>query len=122
MLEDDAQDGPDHVDSHRSPLLMISAWNRAGVVHRFANTTDVLTTIGRILHLEPMSQFDGFGRPIDAVFAPAPDPRPYTALRPGVSLDERNPSDTTHASAMRLLPVNLTASRARRTHTSSTAR
>ena len=35
VVEDDAQAGPDHVDSHRSVLLMISAWNRGGVVHRF---------------------------------------------------------------------------------------
>ena len=65
VLEDDAQDGPDHVDSHRSPLLVISAWNKPGVVHRFANTTDVLATIGAILKLAPMSQFDAFGWPID---------------------------------------------------------
>src|SRR5207245_8332199 len=44
VLEDDAQSGPDHVDSHRSVLLVISAYNRAGVVHRFTNTTDVIAT------------------------------------------------------------------------------
>ena len=38
VLEDDAQDGPDHVDSHRSVLLAISAYNRRGVFHRFVNT------------------------------------------------------------------------------------
>lgn len=52
VLEDDAQDGPDHVDSHRSPLLVVSAWNRGGVIHRFANTTDVIETIEEILHLD----------------------------------------------------------------------
>jgi len=105
VLEDDAQDGPDHVDSHRSPLLMISAWNRPGVVHQFANTTDVIATIGRILHLAPLSQFDYFGRPIAGVFAAAPDTRPYAALRPEVSLEERNPPDSTRASAMRQLDL-----------------
>jgi YVTN family beta-propeller protein len=105
VLEDDAQDGPDHVDSHRSPLLMISAWNRPGVVHRFANTTDVIATIGRILRLEPLSQFDYYGRPIEGVFAAAPDPRPYVALRPGVSLEERNPPDSTAARAMSRLDL-----------------
>ncbi len=103
VLEDDAQDGPDHVDSHRSPLLVISAYNRPGVVHRFANTTDVLATIGAILHLSPMSQYDHFGRTIHEVFGPTPDTRPYTALVPSVPLDQTNPADTTHAGLMRQL-------------------
>src|SRR3982751_4544991 len=51
VLEDDAQDGPDHVDSHRSPLLVISPWARAGVHHRWANTTDVIATIAALLKL-----------------------------------------------------------------------
>jgi hypothetical protein len=105
VLEDDAQDGPDHVDSHRSPLLVISAWNRPGVVHRFANTTDVLATMGRILHFAPLSQFDHFGRPLGDIFAATPDPRPYVALRPGAPLDERSPADTTRASEMRQLDL-----------------
>src|SRR5262249_35619516 len=49
VLEDDAQDGPDHVDSHRSPLLVISAYGRPGVRHRFANTTDLVATIDHLL-------------------------------------------------------------------------
>src|SRR3984893_2538326 len=57
VLEDDAQSGPDHVDSHRSPLLVISAYNRGKVFHRFANTTDVVATIEDILGLGRMSQF-----------------------------------------------------------------
>ena len=105
VLEDDAQDGPDHVDSHRSPLLVVSAWSRPGVVHRFANTTDVLSTIGRILNLDPMSQFDHFGRPLAGVFGSAPDARPYTALHPDVPLDERNRPDAAAARAM--LPLDL---------------
>src|SRR5438046_1928225 len=62
VLEDDAQSGPDHVDSHRSPILVISPWARDGAIHRFANTTDVLKTIEELLHLESMSQFDHYGR------------------------------------------------------------
>lgn len=105
VLEDDSQDGPDHVDSHRSPLLVISAWSRPGVVHRFANTTDVLATIDRILHLSPMSQFDYYGRVLGDGFAPQPDLRAYTALTPGVSLAERNPPDSTGTHAMRTLDL-----------------
>jgi len=99
VLEDDAQDGPDHFDSHRSPLLVISAFNRPGVVHRFANTTDVLASIAVILRLPSLSQFDFYGRPLGEVFAANPDLRPYIALSPAVRLDERSPRATAAARA-----------------------
>jgi DNA-binding beta-propeller fold protein YncE len=92
VVEDDAQNGSDHVDSHRSVLLLISAWNRPGVYHRFTNTTDVIATIERALGLGSLSQFDRFGRPVTDIFADAPDLRAYSALTPSVSLAERNPS------------------------------
>jgi phospholipase C len=94
VLEDDAQNGPDHVDSHRSPMLVISPYNRAGVHHRFANTTDVLRTIEEILGLESLSQFDYFGRPLHDIWSDEPDYRPYSTLVPSVSLDELNPRGT----------------------------
>ncbi len=94
VLEDDAQNGADHVDSHRAPMLVISAYNRPGTIHRFANTTDVLRTIEEILGLESMSQFDYFGRPLRDIWSDAPDLRPYTALPAGWSLDEMNPRGT----------------------------
>ncbi len=90
VVEDDAQDGPDHVDSHRAPFLLISAWNRGGAWHRFTNTTDVLATIESILSLEHLSQFDAYARPLHGVFAAAPDTAPYVALTPDVPLTEKN--------------------------------
>jgi WD40 repeat protein len=92
VLEDDAQDGPDHVDSHRSVLLVISPYSRAGLVRRFVNTTDVLATIEEILGLGPLSQFDRFGRPLREIWAGSPDLRPFAALTPTHSLTEINPS------------------------------
>jgi 40-residue YVTN family beta-propeller repeat len=94
VLEDDAQNGPDHVDSHRSPLLVISPYTRGGVIHRFANTTDVLRTIEEILGLESLSQFDYFGRPLREIWSATPDLRPWAALTPSVSLTDRNPGST----------------------------
>jgi len=91
VLEDDAQNGPDHVDSHRSPMYVISPYNKPATWHRFANTTDVLRTMQEILGLESMSQFDHYGRPLREVFSSAPDLRPYKALTPTVSLTEMNP-------------------------------
>lgn len=91
-LEDDAQAGPDHVDSHRSVMLAISAYNKGGVSHRFVNTTDVLATIEEILHLGNLSQFDHYGRPLREIFGPKADLAPYHPLVPPVPLDELNPA------------------------------
>lgn len=91
VLEDDAQDGPDHVDSHRSVLIVISPYNRAGTLHRFVNTTDVIATMEEILGLGPLSQFDYYGRPLREIFAAEPDLRPYDALKPAQPLYELNP-------------------------------
>ncbi|HYU33698.1 MAG TPA: SMP-30/gluconolactonase/LRE family protein [Thermoanaerobaculia bacterium] len=91
VLEDDSQAGPDHVDSHRSVMLVISPYNRPGTVHRFVNTTDVLATIEAILGLHSLSHFDHFGRPLANLFASEPDLRPYKALQPSVPWTEVNP-------------------------------
>jgi DNA-binding beta-propeller fold protein YncE len=93
VIEDDAQAGPDHVDSHRSVMLVVSAYNKPQVWHRFVNTTDVLATIEQILELGTLSQFDYFGRPLLEVFSETPDFTPYKALVPEQSLDEKNPDD-----------------------------
>src|SRR6185369_6753329 len=69
VVEDDAQDGADHVDSHRSIAFVISAWSRGGVQHHFINTTDVVGAIGTIVGFPPMSQFDLRARPLEGVFA-----------------------------------------------------
>ena len=54
ILEDDAQDGADHVDSHRSPAYVISPYTRRGIVDStLYNTTSVLRTIELILRVDP---------------------------------------------------------------------
>jgi DNA-binding beta-propeller fold protein YncE len=107
VLEDDAQNGPDHVDAHRSPLLVISPYSRAGTIHRFANTTDVLRTIEEILGLGSLAHFDYFGRPLRDVWSDAPDTRPYAALTPGISLDEINTPNTREARDSRRLNLTI---------------
>ena len=97
VLEDDSQSGPDHVDAHRGPLLVISAYNRAGTIHRFANTTDVLAAIEDILGLGRLSKFDYFSRSLAGVFAATPDLAPYKAITPEASLEEMNPPKTAAA-------------------------
>src|SRR5207244_3904021 len=69
VLEDDAQNGPDHVDSHRSPAFVISPYaKRHAVDSTMYNTTSVLRTIELILSLHPMTQFDAGARPMHAAF------------------------------------------------------
>ena len=97
VLEDDAQAGPDHVDSHRSPLLVISAWNRPGTIHRFANTTDVVAAIEDILGLGQLARLDYFSRPLSDVFAATPDLAPYSAIVPRANMEEMNPPKTAAA-------------------------
>jgi len=99
VLEDDAQDGPDHVDSHRSVLLVISAYNRGGLIHRFVNTTDVFATMEEILGLDKLSKFDYYGRPLREMFTNNPNLSPYTALKPEQALDELNPAKGPSAEA-----------------------
>jgi sugar lactone lactonase YvrE len=106
VLEDDAQNGPDHVDSHRSVLLVISPYNRPGAVHRFVNTTDVMETIEEVLGLPALSHYDHFGRPLSDVFTAQPDLRPYVALKPDVPIGERNPPKAPGAAASARLDLS----------------
>src|SRR6185295_7716449 len=99
VLEDDAQDGPVHIDSHRSVLLVISAYNRSGVISRFVNTTDVLATVEEILGLGKLSKFDHYGRPLREMFADTPDLAPFVALKSEQPLDELNPPKSPTAQA-----------------------
>jgi DNA-binding beta-propeller fold protein YncE len=72
ILEDDAQDGPDHVDAHRSPALVVSAYNRPGtLVHDFHNTVSLIRTMELLLGLPPMNLLDAAAAPID-VFRDTP--------------------------------------------------
>jgi YVTN family beta-propeller protein len=87
VLEDDAQDGPDHVDAHRSPALVISAYNRPGaLIHDYHNTVSLIRTMELLLGLPPMNFLDANAAPID-IFHPTPDLRPFDAILPEISLD-----------------------------------
>ena len=87
VVEDDAQDGPDHVDAHRSVALLISAYNRPGaLIHEFHNTVSLIRTIELLLGIEPMNQLDATATPIN-IFRATPDLRPYKAVLPNVALD-----------------------------------
>jgi DNA-binding beta-propeller fold protein YncE len=93
VLEDDAQNGPDHVDSHRSPAFVISPFvKRRTVDSTMYNTTSMLRTMEFLLGLRPMTHFDAGARPMSSAFQSSPDPSPFTAEKPRIPLDERNPA------------------------------
>ena len=104
VLEDDAQNGPDHIDSHRSAAFIISPYTRTGAIDStMYNTTSMLRTMELILHLRPMTHFDAGARPMFNAFAKAPVLTPYQAEKPRISLEERNPPvSTTSARSARL--------------------
>ena len=87
VLEDDAQDGPDHVDAHRSVALVISAYNRPGLlIHEFHNTVSLIRTMELLLGIEPMNQLDAAAVPM-SIFRSEADLRPFVAQLPNVALD-----------------------------------
>ena len=91
VLEDDAQDGPDHVDAHRSPLLVVSPFTQFHrVEHGHFSTVSVLKTIEQILGLPSLTYFDDRAPSLLVDFQNQPSLVPYTAAKPAVPLDEKN--------------------------------
>jgi hypothetical protein len=92
IIEDDAQNGPDHVDAHRTVGLVVSPYTRnSGLDHTHYTTTSMLRTMELILGAEPMTQFDAAATPMYRAFHAKPDPTPYKALTPATDLQARNP-------------------------------
>src|SRR6202008_806447 len=89
VLEDDAQSGPDHVDSHRSVLLVASPFaKRSTMDHSFYSTSSVLRTIELVLGLPPMSPYDAAATPLYNAFQSTPNLTPFRRFMSNVALDE----------------------------------
>ena len=102
VVEDDAQSGPDHVDSHRSVALVASPFAKRGFVdHTFYSTSGMLRSMELILGLPPMSTYDAAATPLFNAFQSAPDLTGYRRSTPNVAFDERNPVTAIGASASR---------------------
>ena len=85
VIEDDAQDGPDHVDSHRSVAEVISPYTQhASIDSTHYDTAAMLATIEDLLGLSPMSSFDARANPMWNAFRPWPNMTPYDAIYPTV--------------------------------------
>src|SRR5206468_1423928 len=102
VLEDDAQNGPDHIDAHRSPALVVSPFSkRRSVDSTLYTTSGMLRTIELILGLPPMSQYDAAASPMYNAFQATPVLAPYAHLATRIPLDERNDATAWGAEASR---------------------
>ncbi len=90
IVEDDAQDGPDHVDAHRTTAYVAGAYVKRNFVdHTSYTTSGMLRTIELILGLPPMSQYDAAAVPMWRCFTPQPDLTPFTAVPSNVNLTDK---------------------------------
>ncbi len=91
IIEDDAQNGPDHVDAHRTVALVASPYTRRHTVDStFYTTCSLLRTMELILGLPPMSQYDAAATPLYAAFTNRPDVTPYKCLPARIDLNAMN--------------------------------
>jgi phospholipase C len=91
VTEDDAQNGPDHVDAHRTLALAISPYTQTGKVDStFYSTASMVRTVGLFAGIGPLTQFDDFSTPMSASFTQKPNLRPYSVIRPTYPMDTVN--------------------------------
>ncbi|MEO6731668.1 MAG: bifunctional YncE family protein/alkaline phosphatase family protein [Ferruginibacter sp.] len=98
IIEDDAQNGPDHVDAHRTTAYVAGPFVKRGFVdHTMYSTSSMLRTMELILGLPPMSQYDAAATPMWNSFTAKPDTKTFNALPANIDLNERNTSTTASA-------------------------
>ena len=113
VVEDDAQNGSDHVDAHRTVALAIGPYiKKHSVDSTMYSTSSMLRTIELMLGLDPMSQFDAAARPMANSFVATPDLAPYAARPARVDLNARNARDAFGAEASLKLDLDEAEDRA----------
>jgi hypothetical protein len=111
VVEDDSQDGLDHVDAHRIPALAISPYSRRGaVVHTRYDFLSFIRTLERVVGMRSLNLFDALAVPLYDAFDPNPsdNDEPYEAIVPDVDLLERNTASTPAARLSQKLPLEFT--------------
>jgi hypothetical protein len=103
ILEDDAQNGPDHVDAHRSPAYLVGPYVKRNYVdHTMYTTSGMLRTMELILGIPPMTQFDAAATPMWRSFTSEADTKGFQYLPANINLNDRNPKAQS-GSAMAIL-------------------
>ncbi len=90
VIEDDAQDGPDHVSDQRTTMFVISPYSRGGVRHEHYATVGILRTIEIVLGMQPLSTYDAMAVPLYGAFGSKADVHPYAAIPPKIDTTRRN--------------------------------
>ena len=91
VIEDDAQNGPDHVDAHRTVGLVISPYTKRGSLDSTQYTTvSMIRTMELILGLPPLSQYDAAANPMFACFTDKADLTPYEAVPARIDINAKN--------------------------------
>lgn len=91
VIEDDAQNGPDHVDAHRTTAYVAGGFVKRGFVdHTMYSTSSMLRTMELILGIPPMSQYDAAATPMWRSFSATPDLTPYHLRALETSITDRN--------------------------------
>lgn len=91
IVEDDAQNGADHVDAHRSIAFLAGGFVKRGYVdHTMYSTSSALRTMELILGMPPMSQYDAAATPMWRSFSAKANTSPFTALTPNINLKDKN--------------------------------
>jgi YVTN family beta-propeller protein len=91
IVEDDAQNGPDHVDAHRTTAYVAGGFvKRKFIDHTMYSTSSMLRTMELILGIPPMTQYDAAAEPMWRCFTSTPDLSPFIAVPANVDLNERN--------------------------------
>lgn len=98
IIEDDTQNGPDHVDAHRTPGLVLSPYCKRHFVDSTLYTTaSMLRTMELILGLPPLTQYDAGATPMFNCFLKAPAVNLWAALTPDVDLNARNTAQSAYS-------------------------
>ncbi len=109
-IEDDPQNGWDHVSGYRTTAYVASPYTKRGqVVGTRYNTISILRTIEQILGLPPMNQFDAAAEPMFDCFMGTFDPAPFEAVANRIPLDEMNPPAATIADPLLRAQARLSA-------------
>lgn len=94
ILEDDAQNGPDHVDAHRSTAYVAGGLVKQGFIdHTHYSTSSMLRTMELILGMSPMSQYDASAEPMWRCFQDSMVHPTFDAVPALVDLSEKNVRD-----------------------------
>ncbi|MFC6704965.1 alkaline phosphatase family protein [Flexivirga alba] len=89
VVEDDSQNGADHVDGHRAPVQVISPWAKHGVVdNTYYSQLNMVRTIEQILGAQPLNQKLAAATPMFDAFQSKPDTKPFTAVPNQIPLTE----------------------------------